>query len=59
VFPVGVALALYNKDYRPAGIRIELSSRVGSSSIELCESPDLAVGRIMARKELWCARKTS
>jgi hypothetical protein len=30
-----------------------------SLGIELKESPELAVGRIMARKELGCAKKTS
>jgi hypothetical protein len=38
--------------------RTEFSSRVGSCSRELRESPELAAGRIMARKELGCAKKT-
>jgi hypothetical protein len=42
-----------------AGIRTESSSGVGSCSRELRESTELAVGRIMARKELGCAKKTS
>jgi hypothetical protein len=36
-----------------------LSSTVDSYSRELREFPELAVGRIMARKELGCAKKTS
>jgi hypothetical protein len=36
-----------------------LSSGVGSCSRELRESPELAVGRIMARNELGVAKKTS
>jgi hypothetical protein len=39
--------------------RIELSSGVGSCSRELREPPELAVGRIMTRKKLGCAKKTS
>jgi hypothetical protein len=39
--------------------RIELNSGVGSCSREFKESPELAVGRIMARKELGCAKKAS
>jgi hypothetical protein len=33
--------------------------RLGAEELELRESPELAVGRIMARKELGCAKKTS
>jgi hypothetical protein len=57
VFCEGVTPVLCNK-YHAAIIRIELSSRVGSCSRELRESPELAVGRIVARKELGCAKKT-
>jgi hypothetical protein len=32
---------------------------LGADELELMESPDLAVGRIMARKELGYAKKTS
>jgi hypothetical protein len=39
--------------------RIELSSGVGSWSRELRESPELAVSKIIAKKELGCAKKTS
>jgi hypothetical protein len=46
VFSVGVASRLYNDDLR----QLEL---------ELRESPELAVDRIRARKELGCAKKTS
>jgi hypothetical protein len=38
---------------------MELSSGVFSYSRELGEAPELTVGRIMARKELDCAKKTS
>jgi hypothetical protein len=37
----------------------ELSSGDNSCSRELRESPELAVGRIMARKVLSCTKKTS
>jgi hypothetical protein len=38
---------------------IERVSGVGSCSRELREPPELAVDRLMARKELGCAKKTS
>jgi hypothetical protein len=40
-------------------LRNELSSGVDNCSRELRESPKLAVGRIMERKELGCVKKTS
>jgi hypothetical protein len=40
-------------------LRTELSSGVGSCSRDFRESPQLAVGSIIARKELDCAKKTS
>jgi hypothetical protein len=43
---VGAATRLYNRE-------------LGQLELELKESPELAVGRIMARKELSCAKKTS
>jgi hypothetical protein len=46
VFSVGFVPRLYNEDF----MQLELGLR---------ESPELAVGRIMARKELDCAKKTS
>jgi hypothetical protein len=46
VFSVGSDPRLYNEDLR----QLEL---------ELRESPELAVGRMMARKELGGAKKTS
>jgi hypothetical protein len=46
VFSVGAVLRLYNEDLRQV-------------EVELRESPELAVGRIMARKELGCEKKTS
>jgi hypothetical protein len=46
VFSVGSSPRLYNEDLR----QLELELRV---------SPVLAVGRIMARKELGCEKKTS
>jgi hypothetical protein len=38
---------------------IEGISGVGSCSRDLREYPELAVGRIMARKEFGCAKKIS
>jgi L-lysine 2,3-aminomutase len=46
VFSVGAALRLYNEDLRQL-------------EFELRESPQLAVGRIMARMEFGCAKKIS
>jgi hypothetical protein len=56
MFSVRAAPRLYNEDLTQ--LELELSSGVGSCSRELRESPELAVGRIMARKELGCAKKT-
>jgi hypothetical protein len=68
VFPVGAAPRLYNEDLKQ--LESELSRELSTAKIseekwqfqqriELRESPELAVGRIMARKELGCAKKTS
>jgi hypothetical protein len=46
VFPVRDTLRKYNED-------------PGQLELELRESPRLVVSRIMARKELGCAKKTS
>jgi hypothetical protein len=46
VFSVGAASRPYNED-------------LGQVELELRESPELAVGRIIARKQLGCAKKTS
>jgi hypothetical protein len=40
-------------------MRIDSSSGVGSCSIELRQSLELAVVRIMAKKEFGCAENTS
>jgi hypothetical protein len=57
VFSVGAAQRLYNEDLPQ--LELELSSGVGSCSRDLRESPELAVGRIMARNELGCTKMTS
>jgi hypothetical protein len=44
---------------KEARIISQSNSGVRICSRELRESPELAVGRIMARKELGCAKKTS
>jgi hypothetical protein len=71
VFSVEIAPRLYNEDLRQLELRIEMSfgipsrvlgkkaRRTGTCSRELRESLELAVGRIMARKEKVCAEKTS
>jgi hypothetical protein len=55
VFSVGAGPELYNEDFRQLSDRTEFSSGVGSCSRELRETPEMAVDRIMERKELGSA----
>jgi hypothetical protein len=59
VFSLAAVPRIYNEDLKHLRDDSELSFGVGSCSRELRESQELAVRRIMPRKELSCAKKTS